>query len=93
MMTENEIYRELTGIVRDILVNDDILLTPKTVAKDVDGWDSFNHINIMIAVESHFHIKMTTSEIESLTSVKDLVSTIERKTAANTDRGGSGRSQ
>ena len=78
-MDQGEIYSDLETIFRDVLVNDDIHLTPTTTAQDVEGWDSFNNISIMIAVESQFKIKLTTLEIESFANVDDLVQTIRRK--------------
>jgi acyl carrier protein len=79
LMDQGEIYSDLETIFRDVLVNDDIHLTPTTTAQDVEGWDSFNNISIMIAVESQFKIKLTTLEIESFANVDDLVQTIRRK--------------
>lgn len=78
-MTEAEIYAGLTEIFHDVFADDSIELTPGLAAGQVDGWDSFNHLNIIVAVESRFGIKMRTSEIETLTNVGDLVGTIRRK--------------
>lgn len=81
-MTEAEIYAGLTEIFQDLFADDTIVLKPETTAKDVDGWDSFNHLNIIVAAESRFGIRMQTTEIEKLANVGDLVSTIQRKLAA-----------
>jgi acyl carrier protein len=78
-MDSSEIYAKLTDIFRDLFANDDIVLTPATTAADIDGWDSFNHISVIVAVETRFGIKMTTGEIEKLTNVGALVTAIESK--------------
>ncbi len=78
-MTEAEITTELTELFRDIFADDDIVLTPKTTAADIAGWDSFNHISIIVSVETRFGIKMETREIEGLTDVGSLVDVIKRK--------------
>jgi acyl carrier protein len=39
-----EIILHVTNIFKDVLDNDDIILTDDTTAKDVDDWDSLNHI-------------------------------------------------
>ena len=80
-MTESDIYAALNEIVRDFFADDSITLQSGTTANDVDGWDSLNNINIMIAAEMRFGIRMTTGEIESLTNVGDLVRTIQAKMA------------
>ena len=78
-MDTAQIYATLTDIFRDLFADDDIVLTPATTAADIDGWDSFNHISVIVAVETRFGIKMTTSEIEKLADVAALVAAIESK--------------
>jgi acyl carrier protein len=78
-MNTAEIYATLTDIFRELFANDDIVLTPTTTAADIDGWDSFNHISVIVAVETRFGVKMTTSEIDRLVDVGALVAAIENK--------------
>jgi acyl carrier protein len=78
-MDSTEIYAQLTDIFRDLFANDDIVLTPTTTAADIDGWDSFNHISVIVAVETRFGVKMSTGEIEKLVDVGALVAAIESK--------------
>lgn len=72
-MTEAEIYQQLTEIFRDVFGRDDMELTPELSAKDVEGWDSFKQIEIMIAVEEQYGVKFRTRELESLQNAGDLV--------------------
>jgi acyl carrier protein len=51
-----------------------------TTAQDVDGWDSLTHINLIVAVEREFKIRFTTSEVQGLKNVGDLIDLIARKT-------------
>ena len=78
-MAEAEIYAALEEIFHDVFMRDDIKLKPETTAKDVAGWDSFKQIEIILAVESQYHIKFNTRELDSLQSVGDLVRTIAGK--------------
>ena len=78
-MGEAQIYEALTEIFHDFFADSSIMLKPDTVAKDVDGWDSLNHLSLMIAVESRFAIKLKTQEIEKLTKVGDLVAVIDQR--------------
>jgi len=78
-MTEAEVYEQLTEIFQDFFANSSIVLKPETVAKDIEGWDSLNHLSLMIAVESRFGVKFRASEIEKLTNVGGLVGSILRK--------------
>ena len=76
-----QIYEQLTELFHDVFMRDDIVLTPELSAKDVEGWDSFKMIEIIIGVEERFSMKMNTREIDALKCVGDLVSVIERKIA------------
>ncbi len=78
-MQEQEIYAKLTEIFRDIFDDDSIVLKPETTAKDIEDWDSFNHINLIVATEAKFGIKFKTAEIESLKNVGHFVSIIQQK--------------
>ncbi len=77
-----EIYNQLTTIFRNLFDEDTIVLTPETTAADIEGWDSFNHINLIVAVEAKFGIKFKTAELDELHNVGHLVAMIERKLAA-----------
>ena len=78
-MQKDEIYLKLTDLFRELFADDSIVLTPETTANDIDGWDSFNHISVIVAVETRFGVKMTTAEIETLANVGALVAAIEGK--------------
>jgi acyl carrier protein len=80
MPTEPEIYAALTAIFADVFMRDDLALRPDLTAKQVQGWDSFKQIEIIIAVEEQFGIKFRTREMDSLNNVGDLVHLIASKT-------------
>lgn len=75
-MMDDAIYKELTEIFREVFMDDTMVLTPELSAKDVQGWDSFRQIEIMVAAEEKFGIKLTTKEIDSLKNVGDLARVI-----------------
>jgi acyl carrier protein len=79
-MSEDEVYEALTMIFRDVFLRDDMELTPGLSAKDVDDWDSFKQIEIIIAVEENFGIKFRTREMDGLNNVGDLARLITKKT-------------
>ena len=79
-MKENEVYARLTSIFHDTFDDDSITLTKDTTAHDIKGWDSANHINLIVATEQEFKVKFKTAELESLKNVGEIVSLIESKT-------------
>ncbi|MDP9040308.1 MAG: acyl carrier protein [Acidobacteriota bacterium] len=81
-MQPEDLYAQLTTIFHDLFDDDTLVLTPDLTAADVPEWDSFNHINLIVAVESHFGIKFQTAELEQLHTVGHLVELIEQKLLA-----------
>ena len=78
-MNDTHIYDKLTEIFRDVFLREDLELRPALSAKDVPGWDSFKQIDIILAVEERYGIKLNTKELDSLNNVGDLVRTISAK--------------
>jgi acyl carrier protein len=81
-MQSEDIYAKLTVIFHDLFDDDTLVLTPELTAAEVPEWDSFNHINLIVAVESQFGIKFQTAELEQLHTVGHLVYLIQQKLAA-----------
>ena len=79
MNQQELIIQELNEIFTDIIDEGQILLTPETSAKDIDGWDSLNHIQILAAIEKKYAFKFTLSEIQNLKNIDDLVTIILQK--------------
>ncbi len=79
MIDNAKLYAELTDIFNDVFMKDDMQITPELSAKDVPGWDSFKQIEIMVAVEERFNIRLNTKEIDALKCVGDLAAVIQKK--------------
>jgi acyl carrier protein len=72
-MTEDEIYQAFNDIFRDVLDDPSLMIEAKTTAADIPEWDSFSHINLVVAIELHFGVKFGSYEIERLENVGDMV--------------------
>lgn len=77
------IWAELGTVIRRELDLDESAapLKPETKASDVPGWDSVSHVVLILAIEKHFRVKFTASEIGRLQNVGDLGDLIEKKRA------------
>ena len=78
-MTDEEAYKELTRVFRDVFDDDEINLDPETTAADIPGWDSQTNITLVVATEHQFGIQFRTAEIERLRNVRDFVELIQAK--------------
>ena len=68
-MTEPEILRTLSEILGDLLGDDALVLRADTRRADVPGWDSFNYVNFVVAVEMRFGVKFKVAEVEAFENV------------------------
>jgi acyl carrier protein len=78
-MEPSTVEAKLTAIFRDFFGDPSITISAATTAKDVEGWDSIAHINLLLAVEQGFGINFTTRELRSFKNVGDLIGAISAK--------------
>ena len=74
-----QIQMELTEIFRDLFDDPTLVLRDDMTAAEVEGWDSLNHINMIVEVERAFHVKFKLSEIQGLKDVGELIRLIAQK--------------
>lgn len=79
IVTKTEIMDGITEVFRDILDDKTLTLADDTTAADVEGWDSLNHIDLIVAVEKRFKVKFTTREVTGLRNVGELAALVQRK--------------
>lgn len=75
-MTREEVYEYLNEVFRYIFDDDSITVQDETTADDIEDWDSFEHINLVIAVEKKFQIKFTVGEANEMKNVGEMVDII-----------------
>ena len=76
---KKEVLNQVQEIFRDQLDDEYLVLKSETTAMDVEEWDSLNHLILVVAIEKHFNIKLTSKEIISIKNIGDLVNFIEGK--------------
>lgn len=78
-MDNKEIFSRLNEVFCDVFDRGDITVNEGTVAADIKGWDSLQHITLMQAVEDEFDVKFSMKEIVSLKNVGDIAAIIAKK--------------
>ena len=74
---------ELKKIILDTLKLDDFDIEDETTAPEVPGWDSLNHVNVILAVEKHFNIRFKNLEVLRLKNVGELQKLVDAKVGKN----------
>ena len=69
---------QVNEVFRRVFDNTSLTVTATTTSEDVAGWDSLSHVNLIVAVEQTFGVKITRKELLSLQNVGDLVACVER---------------
>jgi acyl carrier protein len=78
-MERNELLTQIQEIFRDVLDEENIVLTEITTANDVDGWGSLTHIQLVVAIEKHLKIRFTSKEILSWKNIGEMMDSILSK--------------
>lgn len=78
-MSQEEIYKKLNEIFRDVLDNDELNIDASSSANDIEEWDSLSHIQLIVAVEKAFGVKFTSREIMKWNNVGEMVESIVSK--------------
>jgi len=71
-MDRSAIQEELTSVFREVFDNETLVVDESTTAADIAGWDSQLHMVLVLAVEQHFGIWLSSSELDALRNVGDL---------------------
>jgi acyl carrier protein len=80
-MSESEVYVFLKEVFRDVFGRDDIALHPALTAQDVVGWDSFKQVEIILALEEKYGIRIRARELNNVANVGDLVALVVQRIA------------
>jgi acyl carrier protein len=65
-------HDRLEDIVRQLFNDDTIVLRDEMAWRDVPGWDSLAHVNLIFGVEQAFGIRFSDEELDDVRTVGDL---------------------
>lgn len=80
-MTREAVFARLNKVFQDVFDDDTIMVNDATTAKDIDDWDSLEHINLVVAVEKEFDMKFSVSEVSAMKNVGEMVDLILERIA------------
>jgi acyl carrier protein len=73
------VSERLRKIILNELKLDGFDLHDETTANQVPGWDSFNHINVILAVEKDYNIRFKGLEILKVKNIGELQKLVDSK--------------
>ncbi len=78
-MNETQVYEAVTRVFRATFEREDIDVSATTTASDIEEWDSLNHVQLILAVETEFGIRFKPVEVAGFENVGDMVTAILRQ--------------
>lgn len=81
-MEHQTTLQAINHIFKDVLDNDDVVVTETTTSNDIEEWDSLTHIQLIVAIEKYFGLKFTSMEISAWKDVGEMISSIHKKQAS-----------
>jgi len=79
MSQTEDIYRRITKVLGQVFDEIPDEIGPKTSALDIPAWDSLNHINVILGLETEFKIKFTSAQVQDLENVGEIADIITEK--------------
>ena len=74
-----DIKNDLQEIFRDVFDDESIVISEETTSDDIEDWDSFAQMNLIVAMEKQFRVKFNIKEINSLKNVGEMIELIKAR--------------
>ena len=75
-MDRAEVTKKVQDIFKEIFDEEDLIVNDSTTANDIEDWDSFEHINLVVSMEREFHIKFPMKRVVGLKNVGEMIDLI-----------------
>lgn len=75
-MTREEVYAKLLPVFKDVFDDRSIRISDFTTSKDIMGWDSLMHIQLIASVQDEFEVDFSVEDAANMKNVGELVDMI-----------------
>lgn len=75
-MKREDVMEKVQDIFREIFDDEELVISEGTTAGDIEDWDSFEHINLVIAMEKEFSVKFPMKKVVILNNVGEMIDLI-----------------
>jgi acyl carrier protein len=74
-----EVKQQLQEVFQEIFDDDTLVISEETTAEDIEDWDSFAQIGLIMEIEKRFQLKFQLGEVSELKNVGDMLVLICKK--------------
>ena len=72
---------QLNEIFREVLDDEDLVVSEETTAADVEDWDSMAQVQLVVEIEKRFNIRFNAGDVSAMKSVGDMVDYVRERTS------------
>jgi acyl carrier protein len=73
------LFDRVRRIAADVLEVPIAQVTVDSSSEKIETWDSVHHLNLVLALEQEFNLQFEPEEIDEISSIKNILAVIERK--------------
>ena len=77
-MERSEVFNKFSEICKDVFEDEELVITEKTTAADVKGWESLTHLALVNELMLEFGVKLTLDEINKSKNIGELMDAVIR---------------
>lgn len=81
-MTQKNIKDRLHDVFMETFNDQNFPLELTLQKGDIDSWDSFAHINLMLGIEGEFGVEFDSDEIATLLSIGQILEALQKRVRA-----------
>ncbi len=81
-MSSQQVPSSLRDILADVLEVSPEEITPDLTMEKVENWDSFRHLQVILALEGEFGVQFDPQRVPEMTSVALIQQELEKKGVA-----------
>jgi len=78
-MIKDTIRTKVQEVLREVFGKKDLVINDKLNADDIEEWDSFAHLNLIMILEQEFSVNFALGELQDMKNVGDLLYLLEDK--------------
>ena len=78
-MSSQQVPQSLRDLFADTLEIDPEEVTPERNGESTENWDSFRHLQLILAVEGEYGVQLDPQQIPELTTVAKVLAALESK--------------
>jgi len=76
---KSTIVEQIRGIASDLFGVAPESITTESCPENIEAWDSTQHLNLVLAIEEKFHLRLSPEDIEQMRSIGAIATLVESR--------------